>query len=105
MYVYSSAICVTSVELTDISKPTVTPHQRSKSVGTDASITFLSEYRYCTDSAETATLSLHDTQGASQQQLEEVKIMNLGGDWIDWTSKLDTVVPISSALDRAIRSK
>jgi hypothetical protein len=31
--------------------------------------------------------------------------MNLGGDWIDWTGKLNTTLPISSALDRAIMSK
>lgn len=106
LYVYLLfRYCVTSVELTDISKPTVTPHQRSKSVGTESSITFLSEYRYCADSAEKAPLTLHDTQGAGQQQQEDVKIMNLGEDWIDWTGKLDTTVPISSALDRAVTFK
>jgi Helix-loop-helix DNA-binding domain len=30
--------------------------------------------------------------------------MNLGEDWIDWTGKFDTAVPISSALDREIAS-
>jgi hypothetical protein len=31
--------------------------------------------------------------------------MNLGEDWTDWTGKLGTALPISSALDRAIISK
>jgi hypothetical protein len=95
---------ISSVEIIDISKLTVALYRSSKSVSAEASITFPSGYRYCADSAETALLSLHDTRGASQQQLEEAKIMNLGGNWIDWSVKLDTE-PISSALDRAIISK
>jgi len=50
-------------------------------------------------------LSIYDTQGYGQQQLEEVEIMNQGEDWIDWTGGLDTVVPISPPLKRVTTYK
>jgi hypothetical protein len=93
------------MSLTDIFEPTVTVRMGSKSVGNEASIAFLSEYRDSTDSAEMASVSLDDTQGVDQWQLGEVKIMTAAEDWIDRTGKLDTTGLISSALDSVMTSR
>jgi hypothetical protein len=77
--------CVPFDELTDIFEPTVIPRLRSESIGNEASTTFLSGYRYSTNSAEMASVSPDHTNAADQQQIEEVNIITQEKDWIDWT--------------------
>jgi len=75
--------CVPFDELTDIFEPTVIPRLRSESMSNETSITFLSEYRYSTNSAEMASVSPDNTKAADQQQLDEINIITQEKDWID----------------------
>lgn len=85
--------------------PNVMPHLRSKSVGNEPSITFLSKYRYSMDSTKIASVSLGDTRGTGHQQLDEVNTKAPAEDWIDWADKLDTTGLIPSAFGQVTTSK
>jgi hypothetical protein len=95
----------TSDELTDIFEPNVMPHLRSKSVGNEPSIPFLSKYWYSKDSTRIASVILGDTLSTGHQQLDEVNTKAPAEDLIDWADKLDTTGLMSSAFGQVMTSK